>query len=101
MSIQNYKKNHSSGSSAIHGIVNRMHSLTRRSTVSRLGLTEDLSEIESETASVNINAMNSLSLTNSTAIVARLSQAYRRKLALQSRIPVTTGGVLPCLFFNS
>ena len=101
MSIQNYKKNHSSGISAIHGIVNRMHSLTRRSTVSRLGLTEDLSEIESETASVNINAMNSLSLTNSTAIVARLSQTYRRKLALQSRIPVTTGGVLPCLFFNS
>ena len=67
----------------------------------RVSLTDGLSPAECESANANTDALNSVPSINNTRKLSSLSAMYRKKIALEARVNLPTGGVIPSLFFNS
>jgi hypothetical protein len=67
----------------------------------RVSLTDGLSPAECESANVNTDALNSVTGLNNPISLSDLSAMYRKKIALQARVNLSTGGIIPSIFFNS
>mgnify|MGYP003318566114 CR=1 FL=1 len=66
----------------------------------RVGLTDELSEVESETALINVDALRSVTADGKRKTITRLSSMYRRQLALSFRVALPDGQVLPSKFYT-
>ena len=67
---------------------------------SRVGLTDKLSVVESETALMNVDALKSVTADGEEKTITRLSSMYRRQLALSARVALPDGQILPSIFFT-
>ena len=101
MNIDNHSKTfHTDRRSSITDRMNRIFNSTHQSN-KRISLTDGMNSMECESANVNTDALNSVPMQNDSGMLSKLSMMYRRKLALQSRVSLPTGQILPSLFFNS
>ena len=63
-------------------------------------LEDELSEVENETALMNVDALKSVTADGEGKIITRLSSMYRRQLALSARVALPDGQILPSIFFT-
>lgn len=66
----------------------------------RVGLTDKLSEVENETALMNVDALKSVTAGGEEKTITRLSSMYRRQLALSARVALPDDQILPSIFFT-
>jgi hypothetical protein len=66
----------------------------------RVGLTDELSEVENETALMNVDALKSVTADGEGKTITRLSSMYRRQLALSARVALPDGQIFPSIFFT-